>query len=174
MTDQPGRPSLVGELAADFPRDEFSALLRRLPSYGRLAWALARDPRLSRIRRAAVLAAAGYVISPIDVIPGVVPVLGQLDDVFVALTAIRLALDGLKPEWRAERLAAAGLAQADIEADFRATGHITVWLGRSGARLGQGVASGALRVGRNLGGRALVAAQQAQQVARGRRSARSD
>src|SRR5918995_2276180 len=107
-----------------FPRDEVAALLRRLPRYGRLAWALARDPRLSRARRAAVLAAAAYVISPIDLIPGIIPVVGQLDDLLVALAAIRFALEGLKPEWRAEKLAAAGLTQPDIEADMRATGHI--------------------------------------------------
>ena len=87
-----------------FPRDEFSALIRRLPRYARLAWALGRDPRVSRSRRLAVLAGAAYVISPVDLVPGFIPLAGQLDDLFVALGAIRLALDGLKPEWRAERL----------------------------------------------------------------------
>jgi uncharacterized membrane protein YkvA (DUF1232 family) len=87
----------------DFPRDEFSALIRRLPRYGRLAWALARDPRVSRSRRLAVLAGAAYVISPVDLVPGFIPLAGQLVDLFVALGAIRLGLDGLKPEWRAER-----------------------------------------------------------------------
>lgn len=152
---------LVEELVADFPRDEFSALMRRLPRYGRLAWALARDPRLSRVRRAAVLAAAGYVISPVDLVPGVIPVLGQLDDLFVALTAIRLGLNGLRPEWRAERLAAAGLSQGDIEADLKATGRITVWLGRSGVRVGQGLATGVVRTGRDIGGRMLGALNRA-------------
>lgn len=142
-------------LVADFPKEEFSALLHRLPAYGRLAWALARDPRLSRVRRAAVLAAAGYVLSPIDLIPGIVPVLGQLDDLFVALAAIRLALDGLKPEFRAERLAAAGLTQSDLDADLRATGRITVWIGRTGLRIGAEIATTTLSVTTKVGRRLL-------------------
>ena len=126
-----------------FPRDEVAALLRRLPKYGRLAWALARDPRLSRARRAAVLAGAAYVISPIDLVPGIIPVVGQLDDMFVALGAIRLALSGLKPEERAQRLAAAGLSQEDLDTDMRNTGRVAAWLGRSGVRLGvRAVSSG--------------------------------
>jgi uncharacterized membrane protein YkvA (DUF1232 family) len=126
-----------------FPREEVTALLRRLPRYGRLAWALARHPRLSRARRAAVLAGAAYVISPIDLLPGIIPVVGQLDDMLVALGAIRLALSGLKPAERARQLAAAGLTQEELDADIRTTGRTAAWLGRSGIRLGaRAVSSG--------------------------------
>src|SRR6188474_3237319 len=118
-----------------FPREEFGALVRRLPNYGRLAWALARDPRVSRSRRLAVLAGAAYVISPVDLIPGFIPLAGQLDDLFVALGAIRLALDGLKPEWRAERLASAGLSQFELDADFGTTTAVAGWMARSAAHV---------------------------------------
>mgnify|MGYP003520209849 CR=1 FL=1 len=37
-----------------FPHEAFGALIRRVPSYGRLAWRLGRDPLLSRARRAAL------------------------------------------------------------------------------------------------------------------------
>ena len=124
-----------------FPRQEFSALIKRLPNYARLAWTLARDPRLSRARRAALLAAAAYVASPIDVVPGVIPVVGQLDDMAIALGAIKLALSGLDPQARVARLAGAGLTQADLDADVRATGAIAGWLARSGWRIGRRAAS---------------------------------
>ena len=155
MTDHP--PPANGALrppAAErtgFPREEFGALVRRLPKYGRLAWALARDPRLSRVRRAAVLAAAAYVVSPIDLVPGVIPVAGQLDDLLIALAAIRLALDGLKPEVRAERLAAAGLSQDDVATDFRTAVDIGRWMGRTGLRLGRDAARSALEVSAQVG-----------------------
>ncbi len=136
--------------ADHFPMDAFGALIHRLPSYARLAWALARDPRLSRARRVAVLAGAAYVISPIDLVPGIIPVIGQLDDMLIALGAIRLALNGLKPEFRAERLAAAGLTQADMDADLRTTGAIAGWLARSGVRVGLRVGRGAIDLGRRL------------------------
>ena len=134
----------------DFPREAFGALVRRLPSYARLAWALARDPRLSRARRAAVLVGAAYAISPIDLVPGIIPVVGQLDDVVVALGAIRIALNGLKPELRAEKLAAANLTQADLDSDLRTTGKIAGWLGRSGVRVGVRFGRGVFDVGRRL------------------------
>jgi uncharacterized membrane protein YkvA (DUF1232 family) len=140
-----------------FPREELSALVRRLPRYGRLAWALARDPRLSRLRRAAVMAGAAYVISPIDLVPGIIPVAGQLDDLLIALGVIRVALDGLKPEVRAERLAAAGLSQADLDADVRFTGAIAAWMGRSAAGAGRRAVSGVVATGARAGDRLLQA-----------------
>lgn len=146
-----------------FPRDEFGALVRRMPSYARLAWALAGDPRLSRVRRAAVLAAAAYVISPIDVVPGIIPVVGQLDDLLIGLAAIRFALDGLRPAVRAQRLAAAGLSQADLDADLRTTRAIAAWLGRSGLRVGRQVASAAAQAGATVGSELLQVGRRLEQ-----------
>lgn len=159
-------PKAMTTIGSGFPREEFAALLRRLPRYGRLAWALARDPRLSRVRRAAVLAAAAYVVSPIDLVPGIIPVAGQLDDLLIALAAIRLALDGLRPDVRAERLASVGLTQADLDADLHATGSITAWLVRSGLRVGRQVASVAVQTGWFVGGRLLEAGRGIAQRAR--------
>lgn len=136
--------------ADEFPMEALGAMVRRMPSYARLAWALARDPHLSRARRAAVLAGAAYVLSPIDLVPGIIPVVGQLDDVLIALGVIRFALNGLKPEFRAQRLYAAGLAQADLDADLRATGAIAGWLARSGVRVSLRVGRGAFDIARRL------------------------
>lgn len=141
---------MKGMGADDFPMEAFGAMVRRMPSYARLAWALARDPHLSRARRAAVLAGAAYVLSPIDLVPGIIPVVGQLDDLLIALGVIRFALNGLKPEFRAQRLYAAGLAQADLDADLRATGAIAGWLARSGVRVGMRVGRGAFDIARRL------------------------
>lgn len=119
-----------------FPRSEFGGLVHHLPAYARLAWRLAREPLLSRARRAAVVAAAGYLASPIDAVPGVIPVVGQLDDVAVAIAAIRFALAGLDAERRRAHLAAVGLEHGDLTADLRTTGTIMAWLVRAGARSG--------------------------------------
>jgi uncharacterized membrane protein YkvA (DUF1232 family) len=124
--------------------------VRRLPGYARLAWALAHDPRVSRARRLAVLAGAAYVISPIDLVPGFIPVAGQLDDLLVGLTAIRIGLDGLRPEFRAERLSSVGLSQSDLDHDIQTTKAVAIWIGRSGMRVGRRVASEAVGVGHRL------------------------
>ncbi|MDP8904711.1 MAG: DUF1232 domain-containing protein [Chloroflexota bacterium] len=154
-----------------FPREEFGALIRRTPAYARLAWALARDPRLSRARRLAVLAGAAYVISPIDFVPGIIPVAGQLDDLLVALAAIRIALDGLRPEFRAAQLASVGLSQADLDADVRATGAIVRWMGRSGFRLGRELASAGAQTGARVAGRLRAVGRDVGERIRERRTA---
>ena len=95
------------------------------------------------------MGAAGYLASPVDLVPGVIPVLGQLDDLAVALAAIRFAMSGLSPERRRLHLEAVGLADEELTADLRTVGATTAWLLRAGART-------AFRAAR-AGGRAAVA-----------------
>ncbi len=97
-----------------FPRERVGATLRRMPAYLKLSWRLARDPLLSRARRAAVIAAAGYLASPIDLVPGVIPVVGQLDDIAFAIAALKLALSGLDPVRRRAHLESVGLGDDDL------------------------------------------------------------
>lgn len=129
-----------------FPRERATATLRRMPAYLRLAWRLAKDPLLSRARRAAVVGAAGYLASPIDLVPGFIPVIGQLDDIAVALAALRIALAGLSPERRKEHLDAVGLQDQDLTDDLRTVGATTAWLGRASYRQGKRAAMSGARV----------------------------
>lgn len=62
--------------------------IRRIPDYLRLLFSTMRDARVSRLDRGLVLAAIVYVLSPIDVIPDVVPFFGQVDDVFLIVTTL--------------------------------------------------------------------------------------
>ena len=48
-----------------------------------------RDDRVPVEARSALVAGGAYVISPIDLIPGFIPMLGQLDDLLVALLGLR-------------------------------------------------------------------------------------
>jgi hypothetical protein len=95
-----------------------------------------------------VLGAAAYVVSPIDLLPGIIPGIGQLDDVLVALAGLRLALAGLDPAQRRAHLAAVGLAEDDLADDARTVGATAAWLARTGARSALRVSEGLLRVGR--------------------------
>ncbi len=142
----PDSPMLPAPHAGEdpFPRDRFAALLRRFPAYARLAWALSRDARLTRGRRAAVLGAAAYLASPIDLVPGIIPFAGQLDDAAVALLGLRFALRGLPAERRVEQLAAVGIAESDLDHDLVTVRLGAGWLARRGGRL-------ALRGGRAVG-----------------------
>jgi uncharacterized membrane protein YkvA (DUF1232 family) len=114
-----------------FPRHRIAALGRRMPAYLRLSWRLAKDPLLSKARRAAVVGAAGYLASPIDLVPGVIPLLGQLDDIAVAIAALRIALAGLSFDQRQVHLEAVGLRDQDLADDLRTIGATTAWIGRA-------------------------------------------
>jgi uncharacterized membrane protein YkvA (DUF1232 family) len=52
---------------------------------------LRRDPRVPRRARVAIGFAALWVLSPIDLIPEFLPIIGPLDDVIVVALALRYA-----------------------------------------------------------------------------------
>jgi uncharacterized membrane protein YkvA (DUF1232 family) len=67
------------------------ALLRAVPDLARLIARLVADPRLPRSAKLALAAAAVYLMSPVDVLPDFIPLLGYLDDVVLAA----IVLDGI-------------------------------------------------------------------------------
>jgi uncharacterized membrane protein YkvA (DUF1232 family) len=64
-----------------------------------------RDPRTPWLAKAVALAVAAYALSPIDLIPDFIPVLGYLDDLIIVplgiLLAVRLIPAALMAEFRA-------------------------------------------------------------------------
>jgi uncharacterized membrane protein YkvA (DUF1232 family) len=93
-------------------------MLRRLKTWARAVrldvhavWLAARDRRTPWAARLLALAIAAYALSPIDLIPDFIPVLGLLDEAVLLplalLLVIRLIPSPLLAEFRA-RAAAAG------------------------------------------------------------------
>lgn len=64
-------------------------VIRELPNWLRMFLGLFRDPRVSTIDKVLVGAAIAYLLAPVDLIPDVIPFLGQVDDVFLLVTALR-------------------------------------------------------------------------------------
>jgi uncharacterized membrane protein YkvA (DUF1232 family) len=65
-------------------------MLRTLVTNVRVTVRLLREPRVPLLLKLIPVLAAGYVISPLDFVPDVLPIIGQLDDigiVFIALEA---------------------------------------------------------------------------------------
>lgn len=67
-------------------------LLRTLLSQVRLAIRLMREPRVPLLTKALPLLAGLYVISPLDFVPDVLPLLGQLDDLGIMLVTLEVFL----------------------------------------------------------------------------------
>jgi len=55
-------------------------------------WIAARDPRVPWYAKALAMAVAAYALSPIDLIPDFVPVLGYLDDLVIVPLGILLVV----------------------------------------------------------------------------------
>ena len=118
--------------AAQHVLRRFGGVLIRSPRYALLATNLARDGRLSRGQRLGALACLGYVLSPIDLVPGIIPVLGQLDDLTVLIGGLKLVLRSLPPRLGIEQLKRAGLTARDVDSDLATVGETAAWLGRRG------------------------------------------
>jgi uncharacterized membrane protein YkvA (DUF1232 family) len=70
----------------------------------------ARDPRVPWYAKVLALCVAGYALSPIDLIPDFVPVLGYVDDVIIVPFGILAVVKLVPPNVVAEHRAAACLA----------------------------------------------------------------
>ena len=70
-------------------------------------WLAARDPRVPWIAKAVAAVVAAYALSPIDLIPDFIPVIGYLDDLVLVPLGILLAVRLVPPELMAEFRAAA-------------------------------------------------------------------
>ena len=84
--------------------DELTArgALRLLPDVLRLVRRLASDRTLPRAVRFRLWLLLAYLVSPIDLVPDFIPVVGQLDDAAIAAVVLRGVVRSAGPEVVAE------------------------------------------------------------------------
>ncbi|MEO7372249.1 MAG: DUF1232 domain-containing protein [Ilumatobacteraceae bacterium] len=104
-------------LARRLPPGLAKDLATVLPACVTTARRLRKDPRVPRRVKFAVGFAGLWVLSPIDLIPEFLPVIGPLDDIVVVALALRYAARRIPPEalidaWPAERRILERLAPA--------------------------------------------------------------
>lgn len=75
---------------------------RRLKSETYALYLAYRDPRVPWYAKLVAACVVGYALSPIDLIPDFIPVLGYLDDLVLIPAGIALALKMIPPEVMAE------------------------------------------------------------------------
>jgi uncharacterized membrane protein YkvA (DUF1232 family) len=91
-------------------------------------WIAARDPRVPWYAKAAAAAVAAYALSPIDLIPDFVPVLGYLDDLLIVPLGIWLTVRLVPPALMAEfRVAAADMLRRPVSRTGLAI-VVAIWL----------------------------------------------
>src|SRR5713226_4981145 len=84
---------------------------RRLSRDVHALYLASRDPRVPWYAKVLAIAVAGYALSPIDLIPDFIPVLGYLDDIIIVPLGILLVIRLIPPEIMAEHRALAAAAQ---------------------------------------------------------------
>lgn len=88
-------------------KESMKHLIRDLPKFLQLLWGLYRDARVSRLDKGIVLATIAYILMPMDLVPDFIPLLGQVDDIYLlALALDRLlnnaGVDVLLEHWQGE------------------------------------------------------------------------
>jgi uncharacterized membrane protein YkvA (DUF1232 family) len=129
MTASPSDASMVGRLrswARGIKRDVHALYLS------------ARDPRVPWYAKAFALGIAAYALSPIDLIPDFIPVLGYLDEVILLPLAIIVAVKLIPPAVLAEHRATA------LETPLRPSRGaafviIAIWIGLALVTLGAAI-----------------------------------
>ena len=99
---------LMIALAKRLPPGLAKDLATVLPACVTTARRLRKDPRVPRRVKVVVAFAGLWVLSPIDLIPEFLPIIGPLDDIVVVALALRYAARHVPPEalveaWPAER-----------------------------------------------------------------------
>ena len=85
----------------------------KLKRDGHAIYLASRDPRVPWYAKALAIAVAGYALSPIDLIPDFIPVLGYLDDLLLVPLGLALATRLVPPLILAEHRAEAARRFAD-------------------------------------------------------------
>ena len=93
-------------------------VMLQLPTYARLVWGLARDPRTPMGLKLLLGAAITYVVTPVDFIPDVIPLVGAADDLTVLLLVLDLFISNAPAAVRDEHLARARKGEAQLDEDL--------------------------------------------------------
>jgi uncharacterized membrane protein YkvA (DUF1232 family) len=91
-------------------------------------WIAARDPRVPWYAKALALVVAAYALSPIDLIPDFIPVVGYLDDLIIVPVGILLVVKLIPVELMDEFRAQAKSREGRPRSFFAAVVIIMIWI----------------------------------------------
>lgn len=110
-------------------RDVFS-IIGKLPSYSKLLIKLYKSPDIRRRHKLLLSMGIAYSVSPIELIPGIIPVAGQLDNLLIILRCLRKVLIASDEKVREKYLQEAGITIEEINEDIKLTSDTLKSIGR--------------------------------------------
>ena len=97
---------------------------KQIPTYARLVWALARDPRVPMGQKAVLGGIAAYLALPLDIIPDFIPVIGQMDDLAVLILGLDWFLRNAPADVVEEHMAKIAMHQDTLTRDLESAGSL--------------------------------------------------
>ena len=114
--------------------DKWKQRARRLKRDTYALYLAARDPRVPGYTKALAICVVGYALSPLDLIPDFIPIVGYLDDLIVVPLGIALVLRLTPPNvladcrQRAQVLMDNGIAARSLPARIATATIVIIWL----------------------------------------------
>lgn len=152
------KPKTAIAVGADRPRYDLSKedikdlllpILKRVPAYVRLGWALLREPAIPRRHKALLYSTIVYTFSPLHLMVSPIPVVAQVDSVVLLLLGIRQAMAHCPEEIIEQHLARLKVPSRQMEKDLN-VGVAVAW--RTLGRIGRPIGTNARFAGRVAGG----------------------
>ncbi|MGQ0646641.1 MAG: YkvA family protein [Gemmatimonadaceae bacterium] len=69
------------------------ALITHFPAYLELVFGMLRDSRVAKWDRFLVVGSIVYLFSPFDILPDIIPIVGQIDDLFLVVMSLSRMFD---------------------------------------------------------------------------------
>lgn len=110
-------------------RDIFT-IIGKLPRYSKLLIKLYKSRDVRKRHKLLLSMGIAYSISPIELIPGIIPVAGQLDNLLIMLRCLEKVLNATNTEIRNKYLEEAGITQEEIAEDIVLTRETLKSIGR--------------------------------------------
>lgn len=98
MAIEPRAPKGGSPSSEDTQQTQLKEYALFAPRLGKLLWRLVRDPRVPPRSKAVLFMVAGYLASPVDVVPDFIPGLGQVDDLILVAFALDQILNRVPEE----------------------------------------------------------------------------
>jgi len=108
--------------------DQLKAWARRIKRDVVTVYLAARDPRAPFFARCLAMAVAAYALSPIDLIPDFIPVLGYLDDLLIVPLGLVCVLKLMPPDVLADARRKADALLAKPRSLWAAAFIVVVWM----------------------------------------------
>jgi uncharacterized membrane protein YkvA (DUF1232 family) len=89
----PRRPRPVEGAPRTGAKRTVMGYIGELPRFLRLLWGLVTDHRVALVDKLLLAGAIAYIVAPIDLIPDFIPFLGEVDDVYLLVLAVRRLME---------------------------------------------------------------------------------